>query len=44
MLPNESIISMFIRMITITNSLDALDKIYINVDIMSKILMSSPKY
>jgi len=36
MLPNETI--------TITNNLDALSRIYTNVDIVSKILRSLPEY
>ena len=43
MLPNESIPSMFTRMTTITNSLDALGRIYTNADIVSKILRSLSK-
>jgi len=43
MLPNESITSMFTRMTTITNNLDALDITYTNVDIASKILRFLPK-
>jgi len=43
MLQNESIISMFTRMTTIINSLDALDRTYNNTKIVSKIIRSSPK-
>jgi hypothetical protein len=43
-LSNESITSMFTRMTSITNSLDALGRTYTNVDIMSKILRFLPKY
>jgi hypothetical protein len=43
MLPNESIPSMFTIMTTITNSLDALGRIYTNADIVSKILRSLSK-
>jgi hypothetical protein len=43
MLPNESITSMFTRITTKTNSLDALGRTYINVDIVSKIFRSLPK-
>ncbi|KAJ6964139.1 hypothetical protein NC652_002422 [Populus alba x Populus x berolinensis] len=43
MLPNESITSMFTRMTTITNNLDAFDITYTNVDIVSKILRFLPK-
>jgi hypothetical protein len=42
-LSNESITSMFTRMTSITNSLDALGRTYTNVDIMSKILRFLPK-
>ncbi|KAJ6994006.1 UBN2 domain-containing protein [Populus alba x Populus x berolinensis] len=34
---------MFIRMTTIINNLDALDRTYTNVDIVGKILRSLPK-
>ena len=40
MLPIESITSMFTRIITIINSLDALGRTYINVKTVSKILRS----
>jgi len=43
MLPNESITSIFAKMTTITNNLDALDRTYTNVDIVRKILRSLPK-
>jgi hypothetical protein len=43
MLPNESIITMFTKMTTITNSLDAFSRIYTNADIVSKILRSLSK-
>ena len=43
MLPNKSITSMFTRMTTITNSLDALGRTYSNIDITSKILRFLPK-
>jgi hypothetical protein len=43
MLPNKSITSIFTRMTTITNSLDALGIAYSNTDITSKILMLLPK-
>ena len=43
MLQNESITSIFTKMTTITNNLDALDRTYTNVDIVSKILRSLPK-
>ena len=42
-LQNESITSIFTKMTTITNNLDALDRTYTNVDIVSKILRSLPK-
>jgi hypothetical protein len=42
-LSNESITSMFTRMTSITNSLDALGRTYTNVDIVSKILRFLPK-
>ncbi|KAJ6930703.1 hypothetical protein NC652_014283 [Populus alba x Populus x berolinensis] len=43
MLLSESITSMFTRMTTITNSFDALGRIYINAKIISKILRSLQK-
>jgi len=43
MLPSESITTMFTRMTTIINSLDALGRTYINTGIVSKILRSLPK-
>ena len=43
MLQNASITNMFTRMTTIINNLDALDRTYTNIDIMSKILRSLPK-
>jgi len=43
MLPNKFITSMFTRMITITNNLDAFGRTYTNFDIMRKILRSLPK-
>jgi len=43
MLPNKSITSMFTRMTTITNSLDALGRTYSNTDITTKILRFLPK-
>jgi hypothetical protein len=42
-LPNESIISMFTRITTITTNLDALCRTCNNADIMRKILRSLPK-
>ncbi|KAJ6957650.1 hypothetical protein NC653_039575 [Populus alba x Populus x berolinensis] len=43
MLPNESITSMFTRMITITNSLDGLGRTYTIAKIVRKIIKSQPK-
>jgi hypothetical protein len=43
MLPNESITSMFTRITTKTNSLDALGMTYTNINIVTKILRSLPK-
>jgi len=40
MFPSESITSMFTRMTTITNSLDALGRTYTKTKIISKILKS----
>jgi len=42
-LPYESITSMFTRMSTITNNLNALGRIHINANIMSKIFISLSK-
>ncbi|KAJ6856862.1 hypothetical protein NC651_038526 [Populus alba x Populus x berolinensis] len=42
-LPNESITSMFARMITITNSLDGLGRTYTTVKIVRKIIKSQQK-
>jgi hypothetical protein len=43
MLPNESVTSMFTRMTTFINNLDALGRTYTNSNIMSKTLRSLPK-
>ncbi|KAJ6920140.1 hypothetical protein NC651_013911 [Populus alba x Populus x berolinensis] len=43
MLLSESITNMFTRMTNITNSFDALGRIYINAKIISKILKSLQK-
>ncbi|KAJ6919590.1 hypothetical protein NC651_013517 [Populus alba x Populus x berolinensis] len=43
MLPNEFITSIFTKITTITNILDALGRTYTSADIISKIFMSLPK-
>jgi hypothetical protein len=43
MLPNESVTSMFTRMTTFINNLDALGRTYTNSNIVSKTLRSLPK-